>query len=222
MTNPIERMESLIEDIELHNHNYYTLDKPTIADKDWDRLYDELLALERESGTVLPHSPTLRIGGPLLKGFDEHRHLSRLWSLDKAQNIEELHVWHTRAIKHVTEYNLNNPNDPLPPLSYVIELKFDGLTLNLTYDQGNLIQASTRGSGLVGEGILAQVKTIRSIPLQIPYRDGLLEIQGEGIMHLSTLEEYNKTATEPLKNARNAAAGALRNLNPQTTGKSVV
>lgn len=217
MTNPIERMESLIEDIELHNHNYYTLDKPTIADKDWDRLYDELLALERESGTVLPHSPTLRVGGPLLKGFDEHRHLSRLWSLDKAQNIEELHVWHTRAIKHVTEYNLNNPNDPLPPLSYVIELKFDGLTLNLTYDQGNLIQASTRGSGLVGEGILAQVKTIRSIPLQIPYRDGLLEIQGEGIMHLSTLEEYNKTATEPLKNARNAAAGALRNLNPQTT-----
>ncbi|MEX1028684.1 MAG: NAD-dependent DNA ligase LigA [Paenibacillaceae bacterium] len=217
MANPIERMESLIKDIEHHNHNYYTLDTPTIADKEWDRLYDELIALERATVTVLPHSPTLRVGGELLKGFEAHRHLARLWSLDKAQSIEEIHAWHARAIKHVTEYNLNNPGQPLPPLSYVIELKFDGLTLNLTYDQGNLVQASTRGTGLVGEGILAQVKTIRSIPLQIPYRDGLLEIQGEGIMHLSTLEEYNKTAIEPLKNARNAAAGALRNLNPQTT-----
>jgi DNA ligase (NAD+) len=217
MANPIERMESLIKDIEHHNHNYYTLDTPTIADKEWDRLYDELVTLERETGTVLPHSPTLRVGGDLLKGFEPHRHLARLWSLDKAQNIEELHTWHTRAMKLVTEYNLHNPSNPLPPLSYVIELKFDGLTLNLTYDQGNLVQASTRGTGVVGEGILAQVKTIRSIPLQIPYRDGILEIQGEGIMHLSTLEEYNKTAIEKLKNARNAAAGALRNLNPQTT-----
>jgi len=217
VSHPIERMEALIKSIEQHNHNYYTLDNPTIADKEWDRLYDELVALERESGVVLPHSPTLRVGGELLKGFDAHRHLSRLWSLDKAQSLEELHAWHMRAMKHVTDFNLKNPSNPLPPLSYVIELKFDGLTLNLTYDQGNLVQASTRGTGLVGEGILAQVKTIRSIPLKIPYADGLLEIQGEGIMHLSTLEAYNKTAAEPLKNARNAAAGALRNLNPQTT-----
>jgi len=217
VTNPMERMESLIQDIELHNHNYYTLDTPTISDKEWDRLYDELIELERQSGVVLPNSPTLRVGGELLKGFDEHRHLARLWSLDKAQNLEDLHAWHTRAVKLVTDFNVKNPNDLLPPLSYVVELKFDGLTLNLTYDQGNLVQASTRGTGQVGEGILAQVKTIRSIPLRIPYRDGLLEIQGEGIMHLSTLEEYNKTAAEPLKNARNAAAGALRNLNPQTT-----
>ena len=217
MSHPLERMETLIKDIELHNHNYYTLDKPTITDKEWDRLYDELITLERESGVVLPHSPTLRVGGELLKGFEEHRHLSRLWSLDKAQSIDDLYAWHTRALKNVTDYNTKNPNNPLPPLSYVIELKFDGLTLNLTYDQGNLVQASTRGTGVTGEGILAQVKTIRSIPLQIPYTEGLLEIQGEGIMHLSTLEEYNKTAAEPLKNARNAAAGALRNLNPQTT-----
>jgi DNA ligase (NAD+) len=217
MANPIERMEFLIKDIELHNYNYYTLDKPTIADKEWDRLYDELVTLERETGTVLPHSPTLRVGGELLKGFDEHRHLARLWSLDKAQSMDELYTWQARAAKLVSEFNTNNPSQPLPPLSYVIELKFDGLTLNLTYDHGNLVQASTRGTGVIGEGILAQVKTIRSIPLQIPYHDGILEIQGEGIMHLSTLEEYNKTATEPLKNARNAAAGALRNLNPQTT-----
>jgi DNA ligase (NAD+) len=86
MANPIERMEFLIKDIELHNYNYYTLDKPTITDKEWDRLYDELVNLERETGTVLPHSPTLRVGGELLNGFDEHRHLVRLWSLDKAQS----------------------------------------------------------------------------------------------------------------------------------------
>jgi DNA ligase (NAD+) len=217
VANVLERMEKLIEEIQMHNHNYYTLDNSTITDKEWDRLYDELVALEKESGVVLPHSPTLRVGGELLKGFEEHRHLARLWSLDKAQNVEDLHAWHHRVMKNVADYNSKNPDHPLPPLSFVIELKFDGLTLNLTYDQGLLVQASTRGTGQVGEGILPQVKTIRSIPLQIPYRDGVVEIQGEGFMHLSTLEEYNKTATEPLKNARNAAAGALRNLNPQIT-----
>ncbi|MEG2207953.1 MAG: NAD-dependent DNA ligase LigA, partial [Clostridia bacterium] len=108
--------------------------------------------------------------------------------------------------------------EPLPPLCYAVEYKLDGLTINLTYQDGQLVQAATRGNGEVGEGILPQAKTIRSVPLSIPYQ-GLLEVQGECIMKLSTLEAYNKTADEPLKNARNGAAGALRNLDPAVTAK---
>lgn len=217
MTDSLETMKALIEEIYSHNHLYYTMDQPSISDADYDLLYDRLVAMEKATGITLPNSPTQRVGDQILKGFDPHRHKSRLWSLDKAQNKDELMIWHTRASKLVNEYNDQNDEDPLPPLSFVMELKFDGLTLNLTYDHGELVQASTRGNGVIGEGILAQVKTIRSIPSEIPYRDGIIEVQGEGIMNLSILEEYNKTAIEPLKNARNAAAGALRNLNPKVT-----
>jgi DNA ligase (NAD+) len=139
--------------------------------------------------------------------------------LDKAQNITDLQTWHARAIKLWEQYNTAHPDDLLPPLSFAVELKFDGLSLNLTYEHGDLVQAATRGNGVIGESILAQVKTIRSIPLQIPYKDGVIEVQGEGMMFLSVMEQYNKTAVEPLKNARNAAAGALRNLNPLNTAE---
>lgn len=213
----MERMEQLIEQINHHDYLYYTLDQPELTDAEYDRLYDELRELEEKTGVQLPHSPTLRVGGELLSGFETHRHLSRLWSLDKAQSIDDLEAWVKRAERIVADYNKENPENPLPPFQFGVELKFDGLTLNLTYDRGELVQAATRGNGEVGEAILAQVKTIRSIPLRIPYKDGRLEIQGEGIMKLSTLEQYNKTAVEPLKNARNAAAGALRNLNPEVT-----
>ncbi|SEN67446.1 NAD-dependent DNA ligase LigA [Paenibacillus sp. OV219] len=214
------RMRELVDLIAEHNYNYYTLDKPTIGDKQWDELYDELVQLEKETGLILPESPTQRVGGDILKGFEPHRHLARLWSLDKAQDNEDLLAWNARVAKTIADYNAKNPDvTPLPDPSYVIELKFDGLTLNLTYDGGNLVQASTRGNGAVGEGILAQVKTIRSIPLTIPFTDGLIEVQGEGIMNLSVLEAYNVSAAEPLKNARNAAAGALRNQNPRITAE---
>ena len=210
-------MKELIEKINRHNHLYYTLDQPAITDKEYDELYDQLVALEKETGIILPYSPTQRVGGELLKGFTPHKHLAKLWSLDKAQNKMDLITWHTRAVKLVDQYNAAHPENPLPPLSFVVELKFDGLTLNLTYKQGELVQASTRGNGGVGEGILAQVKTIRSIPLRIPYTEGTIEVQGEGLMFLSILEQYNLTAVERLKSARNAAAGALRNLSPAIT-----
>ncbi|HEX7056284.1 MAG TPA: NAD-dependent DNA ligase LigA [Bacilli bacterium] len=213
----MDEMRNLVAEINRHNYHYYTLDQPIISDREYDKLYDRLVALENETGVVLPDSPTRRVGGELLKGFAEHRHLGRLWSLDKAQSIADLHAWHARARKLVADFNAKHPDAMLPPLSFVVELKFDGLTLNLTYDHGELVQAATRGNGEVGEGILPQVRTIRSIPLAIPYRDGVIEVQGEGMMHLSVLAEYNKTAAEPLKNARNAAAGALRNLNPEVT-----
>jgi DNA ligase (NAD+) len=219
MTDAIAAMKTLIQEINKHNHNYYTLDQPAISDAEWDALYNKLTALEKETGITLPSSPTQRVGGDILKGFDPHKHLARLWSLDKAQNAEDLQNWHTRVLKLIADYNSKNPENPLPDPTYVVELKFDGLTLNLTYKQGELVQASTRGNGTVGEGILAQIKTIKSIPLEIPYNEGTIEVQGEGMMFLSVLEAYNQTATDPLKNARNAAAGALRNLNPKVTAE---
>lgn len=217
-TNPMERMNFLVEEINRHNHHYYTLDKPLILDAEYDLLYDELVALEHQEGISLPNSPTQRVGGEVVPSFEPHTHLSRLWSLDKAQNVDDLLAWEERVKKGIAAYNSENPSNPLPEPSYVIELKFDGLTLNLTYNNGELVQAATRGTGILGETVLAQTKTIRSIPLQIPYK-GLVEIQGEGIMNLSVLENYNRTATDPLKNARNAAAGALRNLNPKVTAE---
>ncbi|UNK18007.1 NAD-dependent DNA ligase LigA [Paenibacillus sp. N3/727] len=214
-----EKMEKLIAELNNYNYHYYTLDQPLVSDKEYDTLYDQLVALENETGTALPDSPTQRVGGDILKGFTPHRHLASLWSLDKAQNIEQLRTWHERVVRLVNDYNTKNPDNPLPVPLYALELKFDGLTLNLTYRDGKLVQASTRGNGAVGEGILAQVKTIKSLPLTIPYTEGTIEVQGEGIMNLSVLEDYNKKAAEPLKNARNAAAGALRNLNPKVTAE---
>ncbi|MBC8081072.1 MAG: NAD-dependent DNA ligase LigA [Gorillibacterium sp.] len=215
--NTLATMESLITEISRHNYLYYTLDQPVMSDKEYDLLYDQLKELEEETGMVLPSSPTHRVGGELLKGFIEHRHKARLWSLDKAQNHEQLLSWLARVEKLVGQYNNEEPDQPLPPPSFVVEMKFDGLTLNLTYDGGELVQAATRGNGVIGEGILPQVKTIRSIPLTIPYKEGVIEVQGEGVMFLSVLEAYNRTAVDPLKNARNAAAGALRNLNTTVT-----
>ncbi|MDK8181685.1 NAD-dependent DNA ligase LigA [Paenibacillus sp. UMB4589-SE434] len=212
------RIQELITELNRYNYHYYTLDNPIASDKEYDVLYDELVVLEQQTSVVLPNSPTQRVGGELLNGFDPHRHLARLWSLDKAQNEEDLQAWYQRVIKLIADYNTKNPNaEPLPDPNFVVELKFDGLTLNLTYSNGELVQAATRGNGSIGESILPQVKTIRSVPLTIPYTAGTLEIQGEGIMNLSVLEAYNQTAAEPLKNARNAAAGALRNLNPKVT-----
>lgn len=210
-------MEELVAKLNQYNYHYYTLDAPQVSDKEYDVLYDKLVALEAESGMVLPDSPTQRVGGELLKGFTPHRHLAPLWSLDKAQNIEQLRSWNARVLRLVNDYNMKNPLTPLPEPCYAVELKFDGLTLNLTYRDGVLVQAATRGNGVTGEGILAQVKTIKSVPLTIPFKDGLIEVQGEGIMNLSVLADYNTRAAEPLKNARNGAAGALRNLNPKIT-----
>lgn len=217
ITDATARMRELVEELNEHGHRYYTEDAPTISDKEYDVLYDELVALEQTSGTVLPNSPTRRVGGELLKGFEPHRHLSRLWSLDKAQNMEDLLAWAARAGRLIQDYNAKNPGEPLPPPEYVVELKFDGLSLNLTYSGGELTQAATRGNGEVGEGILAQTRTIRTVPLTIGFEDGTVEVQGEAFMRLSVLEEYNKTAEEPLKNARNGAAGALRNQDPKVT-----
>ncbi|MBE5803695.1 MAG: NAD-dependent DNA ligase LigA [Clostridiales bacterium] len=206
MTDYAAQMRPLIDRLNETAHAYYVLGEPVISDMQWDQMYDQLLALEKESGIILPDSPTQRVGGEPLKGFEPHTHITRLWSMDKVQSIEGLEEWirRTEKLTGMTE------------LQYYVEYKFDGLTLNLTYQNGQLVQAATRGNGVTGEAILPQAKTVRAVPLSIPYK-GTLEVQGECIMRLSALEKYNQTAREPLKNARNAAAGALRNLDPAVT-----
>lgn len=208
MSSVQETMRSLISRLNEASQAYYFGAEPIISDKEWDALYDELAALERESGIILPDSPTHRVGGQPMSAFQEHTHRSRLWSMDKVQSLEALDDWIRRTEKLADG----------APLTYFVEYKFDGLTLNLTYDGGMLVQAATRGNGVTGEAILPQARTIRTVPLTIPFK-GFLEVQGECIMRLSTLEEYNKTAKEPLKNARNAAAGAIRNLDPAVTAE---
>lgn len=196
------RMEELIDLVAKHAHAYYVLDDPLVSDAEYDALFDELVALEQKLGVVLPHSPTQRVGGTVLEGFERHAHLVRLYSLDKCKDMGSLLQWDAR-LKGL----LGSPD----PIDYILEYKFDGLTINLTYENGTLVTAATRGNGVVGEVITAQVRTIRTIPLTIGFK-GRMEVQGEGMMRLSVLNEYNETATVPLKNARNGAAGALRNL----------
>ena len=202
-----QRMQELVDRLNTYARAYYVEDAPLISDGEYDALEAELIALEKETGIVLPDSPTHRVGGEPLEKFEEHRHLGRLWSLDKVRTLEGIREWMDR-VKRL----LDLEEDPL----YALEYKFDGLTINLTYENGVLVQGATRGNGVTGEAILPQLKTIRSLPLTIPFT-GRMEVQGECIMRLSVLEKYNKTAKEPLKNARNAAAGALRNLDPQVT-----
>lgn len=200
----MDRIRQLIETLNKWAYEYYVLDNPSVPDREYDKLYDELKALEESTGRVDFDSPTKRVGGDPIKGFAEHTHVSRLYSLDKCVTFDELDAFFTRVGKAV-----ENP-------TYTVEYKFDGLTMCLTYDGGKFVRATTRGNGVKGEDVTAQCLTIKSFPLTIEYK-GLLEVQGEAVIRLSVLDKYNQTAKEPLKNARNAVAGAIRNLDPAVT-----
>ena len=206
-----QRIRELVDKLNEYSKAYYVLDAPKISDKEYDELYDELLRLEEQSGIILPDSPTQRVGGDPLPCFEPHTHIHRLWSLDKVRTREELIDW-GRRVERIAE------SQQLPRVKYALEYKFDGLTINLTYEGGRLMTGATRGNGIVGEDITPQIKTIRTVPLTIPFK-GKMEVQGECYMKLSVLDEINKTTDEKLKNARNAAAGALRNLDPRITAK---
>lgn len=202
-----EKMKQLVSTLNQWAYEYYVLDNPTVSDAKYDELYDQLVLLEKQTGIVLPSSPTKRVGGEVLKGFEQHRHLGRLYSLDKAQSYGELKEWFDK-IKSV-----------YPEAEFSVEYKYDGLTINLTYNDGQLVMATTRGNGEVGEVVSAQVNTIKNVPLEIDYK-GIVEIQGEGIMKLSAMEKFNKNhPDEQLKNARNGVAGAIRNLDPKITAE---
>ncbi len=206
-----QRIRELVDKLNEYSRAYYVMDAPKISDKEYDELFDSLLELEQQTGIVLPDSPTQRVGGDPLPWFEEHTHIQRLWSLDKVRTREDLTEWGHKVQRMAQSQGL-------PPVKYALEYKFDGLTVNLTYEDGKLTKGATRGNGVVGEDITPQIKTIRTVPLTIPFK-GRMEVQGECYMKLSVLEEINAVSDEKLKNARNAAAGALRNLDPRVTAK---
>ncbi len=205
----MDEMKSLVKILNKYAHEYYVLDNPTVSDKEYDALYDKLVKLEKETGVVFFDSPTRRVGGEPISAFSKHKHIKRLYSLDKATSYDELYAFEKRINKEEKE------------LDFTVEYKFDGLTICLTYEDGKFVRATTRGNGTEGEDVTAQVLTVKSFPLTISYK-GTVEVQGEAIMRLSVLEKYNETAEEPLKNARNAVAGAIRNLDPSVTEKRKV
>ena len=199
-----KEMQEMVNKLNKYSYHYHVLDNPIVSDADYDKLYYALVDLENKTGIILPDSPTQRVGDAILSGFKKVKHISPLYSLDKAQNFSELDDW------------INKIKKEYPKTIFTVEYKFDGLQMALTYENGILKQALTRGNGIIGEDITAQVKTIRSVPLSIPFKDKIV-VNGEGIMLLSELEKYNKKADEPLKNARNAVAGSIRNLDPKVT-----
>ncbi len=197
-------MRELVDLLNKYAYEYYVLDNPTVSDVEYDRLYDELLKREKETGEVLFDSPTKRVGGEPIDAFNKHKHVKKLYSLDKATTEDGV----TSFISKVEKTGLK--------VKYTVEYKFDGLTICLTYNNGRFVRATTRGNGVEGEDVTAQVLTVKSFPLTIDYL-GEIEVQGEAVIKLSNLREYNRTAKEPLKNARNAVAGAIRNLDPKVT-----
>ncbi|MBE5737350.1 MAG: NAD-dependent DNA ligase LigA [Clostridiales bacterium] len=202
----MDKMRELVDILNKYAHEYYVLDNPTVSDKEYDALYDQLVKLEKQTGEVLFDSPTKRVGGEPISAFKKHTHIERLYSLDKATEYEQLVAFDKRIRKEVEK------------VEYTVEYKFDGLTICLTYDNGQFVRATTRGNGTVGEDVTAQVLTIKSFPLSVGFK-GKMEVQGEAVIRLSVLEKYNQTTTEQLKNARNAVAGAIRNLDPKITEK---
>ena len=203
----MDRMRELVDTLNEYAYQYYVLDNPTVADSQYDALYDELVALEKGQNRVLADSPTRRIGGEPIKEFVQHTHIRKLYSLDKCNSFDGLRAFDEKIKKAADR-----------AVSYTLEHKLDGLTLCLTYENGRFKCASTRGNGSIGEDVTEQVRTIKSIPATIPYK-GVLEAQGEGIMRWSAFKKYNETADEPLKNPRNGVAGAIRNLDPKITAK---
>ena len=199
------RMEELVALLNKYAKEYYENDDPTVSDAEYDALYDELVMLEQFGGLVLPDSPTRRVGGRPNEGFRQVKHKERLYSLDKTKTVEGVGEWMNKLGKGES-------------VDLTLEYKYDGLTLNLTYEGGRLIRACTRGDGEVGEEVTEQVKTIRNVPLTIPFQ-GEIDVSGEGLMPLSSLEKYNQDAKVPLKNARNGVAGAIRNLDVAETAR---
>ena len=203
------QMQELVKKLNRHSYKYYTLSDTSITNTEYDALYRKLEALEAKLNYILPDSPTQRIGDVVLDKFEKHEHKARLYSMDKAQNEEELDIWHNKMLSFVKQNNL-------PAIQYVVEKKFDGLSINNTY-KGILLSSATRGTGgIKGELVTAQVKTIKSIPLSID-SDILLEVHGEAYMKKSIFNKYNETAKIPLKNVRNGVSGAIKNLDAKET-----
>lgn len=211
-----ERVDKLRFTIEHHNHLYHTLDEPTISDEAYDALVRELLELEdKYPSIVTPSSPTQRVGGSPLKGFKKVEHKVAQWSFDDAFDEDDIRAFDERVRK-----NLKNQLGESSTPTYTVELKIDGLKVVLTYEEGELVLAATRGDGRVGEDVTHNVRTINSIPLQLKKPVSVV-VEGEVFMRKSVFDEDNskreKEGKELFANPRNIAAGSLRQLDPSIT-----
>ncbi len=203
-----QKMSELTEQINKHSHAYYVLDNPMIPDAAYDKLFQQLLQLEEEFPDLAgEYSPTKRVGDQPLDAFEKVAHTVPMLSLSNAFDENELRDFHRRVQNGLNE-----------KVTYVSELKIDGLAISLTYDNGNFVRGVTRGDGTVGENITSNLRTIRSIPLHIK-ETATLEVRGEAFMPLQSFEKLNedRMANEEMlfANPRNAAAGSLRQLNPK-------
>ena len=208
------RAQTLREQLEQASYEYHVLDRPTISDKEYDVLYRELLSLEEEHPTLrTADSPTQRVGAEPISERAKHVHLVPMLSLANAFNEEELSAWEERLVRIA--------GDDVRRAGYTCELKIDGAAISLTYQDGVLIEATTRGNGTVGESVTPNVRTIREIPLRLrgTGHPPLMEIRGEVYMPFSGFERINEECIargeEVFANPRNAAAGAVRRLDPR-------
>ncbi len=217
-----ERVDELRQTLNYHGYRYYVLGQPVISDGEYDVLLDELRALEAEfPALVSPDSPTQRVGAEPAAGFVKVTHPAPILSLNKVTSREELWAWHARIAKLL-------PPDT-PPLSYTVEPKFDGITVVLHYQAGEFTLGATRGNGLVGEEITANLRTVHALPLRLPRTpDGpeppaRLVVRGEALMLLDTFAALNErlhaAEKEPFANPRNATAGTLRQLDPSVVAQ---
>ncbi len=212
----LESHQKLKDLINHHEYLYYVLDKPEITDSQYDKLFAQLKSLEEQYPDLdISDSPTQRVGGAALGSFEKATHRLPMLSLDNSFSVEDIHAFDERIKKNLGVSS---------PIEYFCELKLDGLALELIYTSGLLTGAITRGDGVVGENVLQNVRTIRSIPLRLkpPFPD-LLEVRGEIFMLKEDFAKLNLLQTdlgdEPFANPRNAAAGSVRQLNPQITAQ---
>ena len=210
------RAEDLREQVRYHNRRYHVDDAPEISDAEYDALYRELEALEDEHPELItPDSPTQRVGGEPIEGFEEVRHSVPMLSLANARKIEDLREWDARVRRLLGE-------DETP--RYVTELKIDGLAVSLRYENDRLVRGATRGNGVIGEDVTAQLRTIRSIPDRLDDDPpGVLEPRGEAYIPIADFEKLNRELEaedkKPYANPRNLAAGSIRQLDPKITAR---
>jgi DNA ligase (NAD+) len=212
-----DRVAELRRVISHHDHRYYVLDDPELSDDQYDELIDELRRLEEENPELrTPDSPTQRVGGRPLDKFDQVRHREPMLSLGTVRSPEEFRAWETRLHNRLRQLDIE-PGE----LRFVSEPKIDGLAISLTYEDGAFTRGATRGNGVVGEEVTQNLRTIKAIPLHIDDAPELVEVRGEVYLPRSAFEELNETraaAGEPaFANPRNAAAGAIRQLDPEIT-----
>src|ERR1700734_1528143 len=210
--NVTEELEDLREKLHHHEYLYYVLDQPEISDAEYDRMMRRLQELEAaHPELVTPESPTQRVGGKPREGFVKVRHSSPMLSLDNALNADEMRAFDKRVRELLKS----------EPFEYVAELKLDGLSMAVHYENGKMLRAITRGDGQTGEDVTENARTIRSLPLRVKSKLPAFEVRGETLFTKQAFERLNARQLQQglpaLANPRNAAAGSLRALEPTLT-----